>query len=266
MAVNDKTHPNQSVQVFNEIAEELRPKGFTLTENKRILFYEGTNNSIPIARYTNMAQLVHILSGEMSFSKRLLFSDRTELGDYLDPRLMVINQVTGIGGRRRNEYIKRKREKYKSTLNFYASCWTMKEHESFLMWKAYSPTDSGVMVTSTINGLLEHFDIPDDSFLVCGPIFYTPKEIDKRSYKDILFTKNIGYKDEQEYRFYYISNQYPDNSKYKYVNVNIDSFTEIVFSPLYGSDNMREHANMLMKLCGDHIQTLYKMSSVLESR
>ena len=264
MAVNDKTHPNQSVQVFNKIAEELIPNGFTLTENKRILFYEGTSKSIPIARYTNMAQLVHILSGEMSFSKRLLFSDRTELGDYLDPRLILINQVTGIGGRRRNEYIKRKREKYKSTLNFYASCWTMKEHESFMMWKAYSPTDSGVMVTSTLSGLIEHLVIPDDAFLICGPAVYYREEKEKTAYMEILFSKNIAYQEESEYRFYLISDNF--RPKHKYIFLRQSCITSIVFSPLFGENNCIKHATKLMKLFGDDVQWLFHPSSLLESR
>ncbi len=90
--VKDSSHSRRGGQLFKAIADELIHKGFSISEDGRVLYYNGISNDTRISRYINIRQIIHFLRGEMSFSKRASFSDLTERGFYLDPSLVTVNQ------------------------------------------------------------------------------------------------------------------------------------------------------------------------------
>lgn len=89
---------------------------------------------------------------------------------------------------------------YKESSNLLTSCWTLRESENYLMWKAYTRTNIGVRIESTIDNLVS--SIKDYQYIIfCGPITY--KGYGSYKMNELLFSKNIHYSGEEEFRFYF---------------------------------------------------------------
>lgn len=260
--MQDEEPQNRNLS-FLEMKTVLSRFGFVQYEKTPILIRKGIDINATIARYQSSIPAIHLLNGEISFSRRSCFSDLTETGEYLDPISILSNTIIGFASKCRDNLVRKKIEMVKSTCALYASCWTLKEPESYLMWKSYAPDKTGILATTTIRQFLDSILIPDDSYLICGPMEYLTEEIDKRNFYDALFTKYFPYKEEQEFRFYLYSR---DNQRpYVYIRSEQNIVNGIWFSPLHGSINATEQAQIIMKMCGEDIQELFIGQSLIEN-
>jgi len=121
--------------------------------------------------------------------------------------------------------------------SYYASCWNLKQRESFLMWKAYSDFSNGVLIFSTVRNLLNSIKFNnyntnngDTSQSFYGEIDYGYK----RPYKSEhikAFAKPYYYKEESEFRI--VLYEHPNTEdKYKYIEVMPENIIKrIVINP-----------------------------------
>ena len=83
---------------------------------------------------------------------------------------------------------------------FFASCWHMREHESYLMWRAYA--DKGVAIATTFQRM--QAALSDSLGSVCGgEIAYIDFEREHTALGQVfthVTTKDIPYSDEREFR------------------------------------------------------------------
>jgi hypothetical protein len=121
------------------------------------------------------------------------------------------------------------------------SCWNKNTTESYALWKIYSDINKGIMVTSSINNLIESFKSTPEKIKL-SEIKYINHDTDYIPIDNTNFPiihKNLAYSYEQELRLIYqveaenglIYNWKPEeNGKYLKTNLNI-LIEEIVLSP-----------------------------------
>jgi hypothetical protein len=123
----------------------------------------------------------------------------------------------------------------KDLAKFPISCWCKKENESSMMWKLYAHK-IGACIKTTISKFIDSIDLDlsaeNVDKIVCGSINYRkmPCYPDE---KGMFFTKDIGYSEEEEFRFYFDFNKFVDNDK-KFAKIPIrtkEMIDEIILSP-----------------------------------
>lgn len=156
-----------------------------------------------IYRYMDALELLSILGGTFSVRQKGNWIDKRESGDFKAALyLSVANQpVDKQILDEHNKFCKR----IFDSKDMYASCWTMNETESMLMWQAYTMKGHGVLIESTIEDFVQSLNLPDFS-VMCAPIRYNNKVYQGMDYYEVLFTKTPYYKDEREFRFYFEPN------------------------------------------------------------
>ena len=123
---------------------------------------------------------------------------------------------------------------YKNTGEWFASCWTLRRNENFLMWKAYA-SKFGVRICTTIDRLVDSIT-PNDFHILCGRIMYDGYYPEK-SIESLVFSKGGYYSNEDEFRFYFIPKDgYIDKDYVELpINKNDDNdrnvIIEIILSP-----------------------------------
>ncbi len=111
-----------------------------------------------IGRYFNLSGFLNMLkTSELRFNKISNFEDKAEGV----PQYKEI--IDGLEQSEKNvspEYAKNRKENIIKTIdNYYASCWTMRDHESYLMWKNYTSFNEGVLVLTTVKPLIQSIDL-----------------------------------------------------------------------------------------------------------
>jgi len=101
---------------------------------------------------------------------------------------------------RKLEELSAKIKQYKESVFWPTSCWTRNQQESLLMWKFYT-TKCGVRVKSCIHNVVASLDT-DYYKVVCGHIEYNG--YNAKTFEECLFSKDLVYKEEQEFRFYFL--------------------------------------------------------------
>ena len=144
-------------------------------------------------------ELLAILGGTFSVRQKGSWKDIRESGDSKAAMfLSVANQPI-------DKQILEKHKKFCKRIfnskDMYASCWTMNETESMLMWQAYTVSRHGVLIESTIDEFVQSLNLPSYS-VMCAPIQYNNKIYQGMDFYEALFTKTPYYKDERELRFY----------------------------------------------------------------
>lgn len=153
-------------------------------------------------RYVRPERLAELIKTERLYFRRLTaFNDefegtltrrtREQLADWFQrlnrsDRLAAYRQV--------NEY-----ERNQS--HFYASCWHMNDHESYLMWKAYAP-EKGFAIKTTFERLKACCDV-FDGVVTGGVVRYVNYERDATETGNDFqhaATKSVQYCDEREFR------------------------------------------------------------------
>jgi len=86
---------------------------------------------------------------------------------------------------------------------FYASCWHMSNHESYLMWRAYA--DRGFAVRTTFERVQASFE-PFPGVISGGVVNYVNFERDDTELGNAfthVTTKDLPYRDEREFRLFF---------------------------------------------------------------
>jgi hypothetical protein len=127
----------------------------------------------------------------------------------------------------------------------FASCWTIDDEPSDLMWLAYAP-NLGVAIQTTIKRLAD--SLPGIEVhewdLHHGPCSYEPKDYNP------LYQKRPRFKGEREYRVCY-SIGYETGQKGCSLPIDLETLlTKVVVSPHSGSDWLREVVKKELELHG----------------
>lgn len=225
--------------------DELSPYFLPYQAKRNVWIHESTQFMGNIYRYTSFTNLIDMLNGKFYLSPRLAFSDRREQGEYTSEYIKVGYKNTI--DRNRMKFREKVKEKFKLSTYFNVSCWTMEEHESFPMWKAYKGDDISVRIKTSIHSLLS--SIRDtDIHLYCGAMHYGEEE-DRTKMYDIMFKKTIEYEDEKEFRLYAIREQYDFDKEPSHLILNInptEMIDEIYFSPFIGRNKATDLCDLLL--------------------
>ncbi len=122
--------------------------------------------------------------------------------------------------------------------NYYASCWMMKEKESYLMWKNYSCYHEGILLFTTAGQLLNslvlsHYEnAGENNTWFYGEVdygYYTPDISDHRR----AFGKGHAFDEEKEFRIVLYKQEVPaEHDQYIFVPMtNFNFINKIVCSP-----------------------------------
>jgi hypothetical protein len=209
-------------------------------------------------RYMNFGKFVHLLQNKSLWFTRLSeFKDKQEgrfynreierrqlhkgFCEFLDLGQNAINlgQLTDYA------YEKLRSSAEQRHTSSFASCWTIDDEPSDLMWLAYAPS-LGVAIQTTIKRLAD--SLPsiegDDWDLHHGPCSYEPEDYNP------LYQKRPRFKGEREYRVCY---SIACDTEKKGCSLPIDTatlLTKVVVSPHSGSDWLREVVKKELELHG----------------
>lgn len=126
---------------------------------------DSLNREIPpelagkaIGRYFNLSGFLNMLeTSELRFNKISNFEDKAEGVPQYKEIVHDLEQAEKNVG---PAYAKKWKENILKTIeNYYASCWTMKDNESYLMWKNYTSFDEGVLILTTVKQLIQSLDL-----------------------------------------------------------------------------------------------------------
>jgi hypothetical protein len=145
--------------------------------------------------------------------------------------------------------------------NYYASCWTLNDNESYLMWKNYTSFDEGILILTTVKQLLmsldlkcfeEYADIGTGEFVKCEYCFFG--EVDYNYQKKVktdhikAFGKSSYFSDENEFRVVIYRHPTIDNSIiYRHIK-DFSFINSITSSP----KATKEFTNLLRRIAFDH--------------
>lgn len=165
-----------------------------------------------IFKYTTISNLLMLLGyrdgkGKLYITQRNNFSDRREKGEFYDRknhfyRFNVVNEKPSEQTLNSWKY---RDKQIKESCELYTSCWTCKEEEDFLMWKAYGGTDFGIRIGTTIEKVVQSVDFSTFN-IYCSKMRYG-KEKPIYEVIDAMFYKTNYYKGEEELRFYLIEKE-----------------------------------------------------------
>ena len=197
-----------------------------------VFVQKGLDLDTKIYRYTSLDILLHILSrSEYYVSKRICFTDKNEQG--LFRNLKYGFDMCPIGGDAPDyceAYQKYVREQKNAAMQSFISCWTEREKECYLMWKAYASKGIGVRIETTVGQLLKSLQ-NNPIKIYCALVDYKPE-----GYKDTwfkrIFVKKEEYEQEHEIRVCII----PENSEQRCCNglplkLMTPFITSIIISP-----------------------------------
>ena len=193
-------------------------------------------------RYMDFAKFVALLQ-----SKKLRFTRLSEFRDKQEGRFYNREierryfskafldsfglEYSGIGGLTDYGYEQLRASAETTYTSSFASCWTIDDEPSDLMWLAYAP-NLGVAIQTTIRQLTESLPGIDvhEWDLHHGPCSYQPQDYNP------LYQKRPRFKGEREYRVCY-SKGFKTDEKGCTLPINLEKLlTKVCISPLGGSD------------------------------
>lgn len=219
---------------------------FQNNSNIRICLSDRMSEQTCIYRYSSFSNLMLMLEGKFRLSRRKLFSDHREAGEYASDFIKVLYKDTL--DKRRSRCHQRNKSLLELTSLFYASCWTLNEREVYPLWKAYTSNEYGVLIKSSIEELLSSIQLEPGQTLYCSPMHYE-EEKNKSDIYDMLFHKTPEYEIENELRLYIISeNLLKDNIESTILKINPETaINDIILSPFLSSAEAESFGNLLRK-------------------
>ena len=166
----------------------------------KVCYHKDLSYDTKVFKYFNVDFLVEMfVSKKMYIANRRAFTDRREQGWKEDLKLFFSLKPAGNSKWAREERIRMSMERqYAKELCI--SCWSKDSHdgcdESYLMWKAYG--ENRCRIETTLGKLLNSLDF-DDNEVVIRPVIYKNESTDY-TVSDLVFSKTLEYKDEQEIR------------------------------------------------------------------
>lgn len=167
----------------------------------KVYVKDSIDMQMKIFRYLKTYHLLEMLQTEQFFiARRTVFSDKREKGykenlRYFFALLPCGNSEHDIVAR---QSILATRDYAKSHIR--VSCWTKDQYtdhsENYLKWKSFG--EGYCRIETTLSDLLHSIDFGNMTVVV-APIQYKKEEYDSSLF-DLVFTKTLEYKDEQEIR------------------------------------------------------------------
>lgn len=217
----------------------------------------------PICQYMRLDYFISLLAKKEYFVRpRCEFDDVFEVNLPM-PKMFPIHEAAKIVSPAvLNDECQKMSEKLKANrenCNLLTSCWCLQTYENMLMWNCYA-SKIGVRITSTIRRFLISLntDIYD---VLCGCMSYTGYSFYN---DDLYFTKDRGYQNEDEYRFYLIPKVYfpaTDTNKPKPVRLKVEPsvlIKDAIVSPYIET----RVANEICKLIKDRYGIVIRTSSL----
>ena len=192
-------------------------------------------SNLKIYKYTSLPVLYTLLDvkngiGRFQVSNRDQFSDQREKGEFYDLRNCFRMDIANVQPTaKQTEHWKTIDEQIEEASHLYASCWTCKKMEDFLMWKAYSGIMSGVRIGTSVEKLRDSLRLKGCK-LVAAKMEYG-KEKTCYEVEDSMFYKTTFYQGEDEFRFYVVNDEEKRSARF-YLNVDPRlMIEEIILSP-----------------------------------
>lgn len=174
--------------------------------NRETISFVGSYEDMDrkILRYMDILELLNILSGTFSVRKKSVWPDLRESGKSCDNLKYLAVFGEKVDEDRLQEYGELCK-KLRESKDMLASCWTLNQTESMLMWSAYTQKRHGVLLKTTVGDFIASLGL--SNYSVMGHSVNYGISLQGKSYLEALFTKDKYYKEEQEYRFYFEPNE-----------------------------------------------------------
>ncbi len=204
-----------------------------------------------ICQYMRLDYLIRLLEKKQYYVKRRrTFEDANE--SYKNNKLAFALRSVGNNCIQQPE-VKERLIPYTDIIHCPTSCWSMHEHESFLMWKSYA-TEIGACIRTTVHNFIASLQIDLDivkseNKVLCGSMnyeYFKPSATEDNQ----LFDKDIVYTDENEFRFYFLlaSDSEKMKDEIKGIDVPVDTkvmIDEILLSPFICKEAANKIARMI---------------------
>ena len=237
-------------------------------ERKRPIYIYTLKQEIPhvfadkiIGRYFNLSGFLNMLkTSELRFKKISNFEDKMEgVPLYKETVYHLEQSEKNVGP----PYAKKRKESIIKTIdNYYASCWTMKDDESYLMWKNYSSFDEGILVLTTVKQLLQSLDLKfyDESndnltgktgdIVNCffGEVDYNYQKNEDRTEHIKAFGKSKYFSDENEFRLVIYHHPIIEDDWFRCTIEDFSFINRIICSPKATS----EFSNLIKRIVVDY--------------
>ncbi|MDH6312704.1 hypothetical protein M2137_001479 [Parabacteroides sp. PFB2-10] len=231
-------------------------KSSFISPKENVYIKEGVSLDQKIFRYTNLSNLLMILgskketNGQLFVSRKSSFSDKKEKEFYavlrcLASRFSPVSEKEPDSISEEREENGKENAEIREACKLCTSCWTYKDKEDYLMWKAYSNTESGLRIGTTVRKLVCALDA--GSYEIYGAKIAYGKGIPCQNVLDSMFNKAIFYEQEKEFRLYINDSQEERNAERPIrLNINPQVFIEeITLSPFMGGVGAKVMKDML---------------------
>jgi hypothetical protein len=199
------------------------------------------NSQQKMWRYVREDRLLDLLqTSELFFTQVAAFKDRLE--GVLTRRTRDHAYRWFLHHDRSHDAARGSLAQYEATkAHFYANCWHMNEHESYLMWRAYAP-ERGYAIQTTFERLMAAFDVYPGpiSGRVIDYVDFDREVTDWGNTFTMVSTKDITFRDEREFRLFFWrlqphNNEQPVEENGTRIRVELTQVAARVFiSPLIG--------------------------------
>lgn len=189
---------------FISLEGRIDEDSFIESEFANVFIQDGLSIDTPIYRYTSLLTLLQILSGKFFVSLKKNFCDKHEKGETF---MTTCYDFCVAGESLTGEQLEKGqilKSNIKETKFFPTSCWTKKEKEDYLMWKAYASEVLSVRISSTIRCLLESIETTGYKVYIGEMRYKNLLRVPISNITNRLFEKSEYYEGEQEIRFYFL--------------------------------------------------------------
>lgn len=164
-------------------------------------FHSLSDNNTVVWKYMDLFKYLHLLETKCLFFLRV--DKYQDLYDGFMPDITSDNIPKLFEGMQASpDLCEALNKSYKKARSFsYANCWSICDHESSIMWDAYSKKYGGVSIKSTFQRLSS--SIIDERDIHISPVFYNFPNIQIGNVYLPLFSKRPPFKDEREIRLFY---------------------------------------------------------------
>lgn len=192
-------------------------------------------SEIKIWRYMDLCKFFSLWRGSLYLPNRNKTGDKREMGirvyqkgdkQHVNPFLTF--QIVG-----ENENIPETTTKP----NAFVSCWSVSDHENYLLWKSYLDGPCGIAIQTTLQSLIDSIQEAPEEPVYISKVQYEEMLLLSNDHRHTLFTKHVSYKEEKELRLgILLSNAAAKTLKID-PNVLIES---VVISPLLETSMQKE--------------------------
>lgn len=234
------------IESFDKISDGVYIQNRTILDNS-------------ICKYTSFSNLLEMLNGSFTISNRTAFSDRCERGEYSNERFKFFHFFPVVEGLKPSATDWERWEKEDKQLELsqyvYASSWSHKDYEDYLMWRAYATRGLGVRINTTVKDFLSALKL-ENCILLCSKIQY--RNAPKQTTFDRLFLKDVEYESETEIRFCIIPENIDVTKKRVSIGVDPQFIKSITLSPF--------ESQFILNMCKEAILKLNPNVQVNKSK